>query len=271
MTKNVTEKKVKYLIQKATQVLSKSESKPIEEIVSSVPTSWIFLTGCGAGSSITYEQILPLFDGNSGFDRLHTYKAKPYAMASFHTEKDAEQFYEKYHAKHNETLNKVLILQYSKHSPLQSEAYSPELNGGAATFKYQDGLIPGLTIVTDFLTEKEEDDIINEINQFTWSRLSKRYVQHHGYQFRYETNDVDTKNPLIRMYTNQSVDSQPEEADTMTTDSSKSESSSSLPPQSHTSDGQFPPLIAENVVNRMSNRKLIEHIPDQLTINKVTS
>lgn len=62
-------------------------------------------------------------------------------------------------------------------------------------------LPPGLIIVEDFITAAEEESLINliewnKIDEQSNSVLKHRQVEHFGYEFRYDTNNVDVNSPL---------------------------------------------------------------------------
>ena len=54
------------------------------------------------------------------------------------------------------------------------------------------GLIPGLYVWDNFITEEEEKSMIKSIDAGKWTKLLNRRVQHFGYEFKYGTNNVDT-------------------------------------------------------------------------------
>lgn len=63
-------------------------------------------------------------------------------------------------------------------------------------------LPPGLIVVEDFITEAEEQQLIDLIewdngNALADSVLKHRQVKHFGYEFRYDTNNVDADRPLV--------------------------------------------------------------------------
>lgn len=68
----------------------------------------------------------------------------------------------------------------------------------------QQSLPPGLIIIENFITSDEEGMLINLIK---WTKcddeeqcnavLKHRQVKHFGYEFRYDTNNVDVNKPLI--------------------------------------------------------------------------
>ncbi|KAJ8754430.1 hypothetical protein K2173_002881 [Erythroxylum novogranatense] len=56
--------------------------------------------------------------------------------------------------------------------------------------------IPGLHLWHDFVTAKEEQELLAAVDNRPWKGLAKRRVQHYGYAFLYETRNVDTKQRL---------------------------------------------------------------------------
>ncbi|XP_059641446.1 alkylated DNA repair protein ALKBH8 homolog isoform X2 [Cornus florida] len=56
--------------------------------------------------------------------------------------------------------------------------------------------IPGVYLLHDFVTAKEEEELLAAVDERPWKSLSKRRVQHYGYEFSYETRNVDTKRKL---------------------------------------------------------------------------
>ncbi|KAG1362779.1 alkylated DNA repair protein ALKBH8 [Cocos nucifera] len=53
--------------------------------------------------------------------------------------------------------------------------------------------IPGIYLLHEFITLEEEKELLAEVDAMPWKRLSKRKVQHYGYEFLYETRNVDSK------------------------------------------------------------------------------
>ncbi|XP_075640737.1 alkylated DNA repair protein ALKBH8 homolog isoform X2 [Castanea sativa] len=56
--------------------------------------------------------------------------------------------------------------------------------------------IPGLYLVHDFVSTKEEEELLASIDERPWKSLAKRRVQHYGYEFCYETRNVNTRQHL---------------------------------------------------------------------------
>ncbi|KAM0934039.1 putative tRNA (carboxymethyluridine(34)-5-O)-methyltransferase [Dioscorea sansibarensis] len=56
--------------------------------------------------------------------------------------------------------------------------------------------IPGIYLVHDFITPEEEEVLLAAVDARPWKSLAKRRVQHYGYEFLYETRNVDTRQYL---------------------------------------------------------------------------
>ncbi|XP_050235169.1 alkylated DNA repair protein ALKBH8 homolog [Mercurialis annua] len=56
--------------------------------------------------------------------------------------------------------------------------------------------IPGLCLLPDFVSAEEEQELLAAVDAQPWKNLAKRRVQHYGYEFCYETRNVDTKKQL---------------------------------------------------------------------------
>lgn len=50
----------------------------------------------------------------------------------------------------------------------------------------QDIVIKGLHYDIDFISEEEEEKLLEEINSFEWSNILQRRVQHYGYKYDYK-------------------------------------------------------------------------------------
>ncbi len=58
--------------------------------------------------------------------------------------------------------------------------------------------VPGLTVLPEFVSEKEEASIVAEIDQGEWSDELQRRVQHYGWRYDYATRQID---PSMRIGT----------------------------------------------------------------------
>ncbi|KAJ7953307.1 alkylated DNA repair protein alkB-like 8 [Quillaja saponaria] len=56
--------------------------------------------------------------------------------------------------------------------------------------------IPGIYLVHDFVSSEEEEVLLQAVDGRPWKGLSKRRVQHYGYEFCYDTRNVNTRHRL---------------------------------------------------------------------------
>lgn len=56
--------------------------------------------------------------------------------------------------------------------------------------------IPGIYLIHDFINAEEEEELLAAVDCRPWKSLAKRRVQHYGYEFCYETRNVNTKQYL---------------------------------------------------------------------------
>eukprot|EP01089_Gocevia_fonbrunei_P020808 TRINITY_DN7829_c0_g4_i1.p1 TRINITY_DN7829_c0_g4~~TRINITY_DN7829_c0_g4_i1.p1 ORF type:complete len:507 (+),score=67.14 TRINITY_DN7829_c0_g4_i1:300-1820(+) len=117
---------------------------------------------------------------------------KPWSVACFTSTSSA--------AKAHQTLN-FSPCSLLEGRPLYLDFVSPELlKSKPELFKSSGSSISslpsGLHLFQDFLTEDDESTLINHINSHEWHNLSKRQVQHYGYEFDYTTRNVNPSKPL---------------------------------------------------------------------------
>ncbi|KAI4327916.1 hypothetical protein L6164_020325 [Bauhinia variegata] len=56
--------------------------------------------------------------------------------------------------------------------------------------------IPGIYLVHDFISAKEEEELLQAVDSRPWKNLSKRRVQHYGYEFCYDIRNVNIRHCL---------------------------------------------------------------------------
>ena len=60
----------------------------------------------------------------------------------------------------------------------------------------------GLTYIKDFITEKEENDLIEFINSMEWNNDLSRKTQHYGYKYNYNLkNSLEKAQPIPEQFT----------------------------------------------------------------------
>ncbi|XP_019445183.1 PREDICTED: alkylated DNA repair protein alkB homolog 8 [Lupinus angustifolius] len=116
-----------------------------------------------------------------------------------------------------------VIVSYSHHSSAQSAFLAlnghtcPQLGGRSLHIRYSvqnpipkdkvsdlvpvsitasDLAISGIYLVHDFISAEEEEELLQAVDCRPWNCLSKRRVQHYGYEFCYDTRNVNTRHCL---------------------------------------------------------------------------
>ncbi|KAL3500245.1 hypothetical protein ACH5RR_039338 [Cinchona calisaya] len=59
--------------------------------------------------------------------------------------------------------------------------------------------VPGVYLLHDFITVREEEGLLAAVDSRPWHHLAKRRVQHYGYEFCYETRNVNTNQYLGKL------------------------------------------------------------------------
>ncbi|CAA0812022.1 RNA-binding (RRM/RBD/RNP motifs) family protein [Striga hermonthica] len=81
-----------------------------------------------------------------------------------------------------------LHIQYS----MQSFGKVNNIESVSVSTSASDLDIPGLHLVHDFVTDKEEQELLAAVDVRPWQHLAKRRVQHYGYAFCYDIRNVNT-------------------------------------------------------------------------------
>ncbi|XP_031394809.1 alkylated DNA repair protein ALKBH8 homolog [Punica granatum] len=86
-----------------------------------------------------------------------------------------------------------LHIRYSVHQPASQVKAD---NSVPVSFDVSELNIPGLHLVHDFVSAEEERELLAAVDGRPWNGLAKRRVQHYGYEFCYDTRNVDTRKCL---------------------------------------------------------------------------
>lgn len=94
-------------------------------------------------------------------------------------------------------INRHFHLEYSpvelKGNSFDGELQSPVRMGIVNATEQK---IPGLYIFKEFISSKEEEQMIEGIEKGKWENLKHRKVQHFGFQFDYSFNGVQKDSPI---------------------------------------------------------------------------
>ncbi|KAK3259998.1 hypothetical protein CYMTET_31030, partial [Cymbomonas tetramitiformis] len=81
--------------------------------------------------------------------------------------------------------NRVLALRYAAYRE------PPQENWLTVCTTSSQLAVPGLKLILNFITEEEEQALVEGIDAGSWSPLAKRRVQHYGFEFSYKECDVE--------------------------------------------------------------------------------
>ena len=193
------------------------------------PSCHVLVSNGGLNSGVCREVLLRILSTQ----QIYMPPGKDYAFATFSCVSKAEEVVESINGVCVQDIPLVaellpgsLLRGPPLHIYLSYVVDIPDMRTSPCTLSI---LPPGLVIVPGFVTPVEEEGLMALLYSPQTSRthLKQRAVVHYGYQFNYDTNNVDLDSPLP---------------------------------------GGFPPQIKE-LVSKMVASGHVYHTPDQLTVN----
>ncbi|XP_021928885.1 alkylated DNA repair protein alkB homolog 8 isoform X2 [Zootermopsis nevadensis] len=152
---------------------------------------YVMVANAGLVTGLQQEQLLELTLPYGGVDSIIMLPGKSYCFLIFKDVLHASRAYVSIHGKIKLTPNDSgpLYLAYAERVPEFSHSWN----------YYQKP--PGLILLEEFVTEDEEESLLNCIDWKTTDShlgqtLKHRRVKHYGYEFRYDINSVDKDCPL---------------------------------------------------------------------------
>ncbi|XP_030481304.2 alkylated DNA repair protein ALKBH8 homolog [Cannabis sativa] len=153
----------------------------------------LYVANCGPAVGLSYDTIASVFRTFGEVKAVNPADGSGVrVIVSYAEEGSARNALESLHARPCLQLGgRFLHIQYSflqtlslVNDPLPVALMASELN------------IPGLHLLHDFVSLEEERDLIAAVDEMPWNNLSKRRVQHYGYEFCYETRNINAKKKL---------------------------------------------------------------------------
>ncbi|GAB4857963.1 Alkylated DNA repair protein alkB 8 [Ancistrocladus abbreviatus] len=89
---------------------------------------------------------------------------------------------------------RILHIRYSIPRPSPSRVQGHD--NVAVSLTASELNIPGVFLFLDFITAKQEEELLAAVDARPWNSLAKRRVQHYGFEFCYLMRNVDTKRHL---------------------------------------------------------------------------
>lgn len=155
-------------------------------------TQNLYVANCGPAVGISFKDIKSVF--NTFGEVIGIYAADESGarvIVCFSDLKAAEAAFETLNGCHCKALGgRILHMRYS----MQQQPPKVNYNDSLSVFLLSSELaIPGIYLVHDFITAEEEQELLAAVDCRPWKNLSKRRVQHYGYEFLYETRNIDSK------------------------------------------------------------------------------
>uniref|UniRef100_A0A7N0V8Y8 Uncharacterized protein n=1 Tax=Kalanchoe fedtschenkoi TaxID=63787 RepID=A0A7N0V8Y8_KALFE len=149
----------------------------------------LYVANCGPAVGLSFDSIAAAF-GEFGEVR-GVYDADETGtrvIVAFREEAAAAAAFEFLNGKRCGELNgRVLHIRYSM-LKLQHEAHDRV----PVSLEASEMNIPGLYLWHDFVSCEEEEKLLREVDDRPWKNLAKRRVQHYGYEFCYNTRNINT-------------------------------------------------------------------------------
>ncbi|XP_026814450.1 alkylated DNA repair protein alkB homolog 8-like isoform X1 [Rhopalosiphum maidis] len=159
---------------------------------SSSPTTNLMVCNCGLVNGLSRKDLLQVFNQYGQIEHIIMIPYKSYCFISFTEIEEAISAWNKVNGKFNglSDEHKMFYLIYTVSIPQSLEL--------PITFP------PGLEIIDNFITEEEENFLLEYLNEH-WSGSSSmkhRQVKHYGFEFNYDFNNVryDTCDPIPKEF-----------------------------------------------------------------------
>ncbi|KAG0474287.1 hypothetical protein HPP92_013973 [Vanilla planifolia] len=153
----------------------------------------LYVANCGPAVGISVEAIKSFFSSFGEVAGVHAAdKSGSRIIVCFLEVSAAEAAYRTLNGCRCEALGgRILHVQYSE----QQQPLKVDSNDSLPVSLFSSELaIPGIYLLHDFISSEEEQELLSAVDSRPWKNLSKRRVQHYGYEFLYETRNVDSKN-----------------------------------------------------------------------------
>lgn len=168
--------------------------RPKEDNGSSSSSPNLYVANCGPAVGISHRTVAAVFGDFGHVKGVHAAdETGARVIVCFTEESSARAALEALHGRPCSLLGgRTLHIRYSIIRP----SISHPNDSVSVSLSASELDIPGIFLLHDFVTAKEEEDLLMEVDARPWNNLAKRRVQHYGYQFCYQTRNVNTKHQL---------------------------------------------------------------------------
>jgi len=194
-------KKSNKKILNAIKTICDHEKRKEDELFTDQPTKnvWVYHFGNGEeDDQVSIKSYLKKYGNN----KVYIFPGICYGLIVFDDINDSNRLFEDEHAHNCHTIKfkggqRTIYMHFSK-IDLKDVKINNTQTFPIASFETN---IPGLMVVDDFINHEEEKELINNIDQAQWNKMTNRRVQHYGYEFIYGTNSIN-KNGKIGEFPN---------------------------------------------------------------------
>ena len=163
------------------------QPQSIDQLLSHHPTAALYVHGAGASCGVKYDECHALLSRYGSVVSLATTGLLPFVLVVYPTIAESTACRSALHQqKHN---GRLLYAEYANLAACTLTQTTSTLLLPNATTGYVPS-IPGLLLVDDFLSLDEERLILDYLQSQPWQPHKMRSVQHYGYAFDYERNDI---------------------------------------------------------------------------------
>lgn len=152
----------------------------------------LYVANCGPAVGLSFETIASVFGMFGELNGVYTAdESGTRVIVSYNDECSAQAAFKALNKRHCTDLEgRFLHIQYSIVQPPKQVHKNDSTPVCLIASELK---IPGLHLWHDFIDAREEEELLAAVDDRPWRTLAKRRVQHYGYEFLYETRNVNTK------------------------------------------------------------------------------
>ena len=185
-------KKVQLKHVKALLCISRAEGhQPLPSLLSFTPTSAVYIHGAGASCGLKYDDVSSAFSTLGPITSLTMVGFLPFILLQFRDTAAAVRCRQLHHKQKQPGVcqGRLLFVEfaYIAASTLLADNPALLLPNASSTQRPE---VKGLVVLEDFVSEAEEEALLGYLQGQPWLEHRFRSVQHYGYAFDYERNDV---------------------------------------------------------------------------------
>ena len=190
-TSSRASKKVRLKQLKALLCISRAQGyRPLSSLLSLAPTSAVYIHGAGGSCGLKYDDVHSAFSAFGPIASLTLIGFLPFILLTFtHTDAAIACRHAHHRQKHAHVCDgRLLFVEYADVSACTLLTNPAMLLPDASSTSFPP--VPGLALLAEFLSEEEEAELLSFLHGHPWLLHKFRSVQHFGYAFDYERNDV---------------------------------------------------------------------------------